>query len=44
MANNVSRAPIGILEKALTGNIWVSQNLAYMNEGDKDGYSVMKWY
>ena len=42
MANNVSKAPIGILEKALTGNIWVSQNLAFMNEGDKDGYSVMK--
>jgi len=42
MANNVSKAPVGILEKALTGNIWVSQNLAFMNEGDKDGYSVMK--
>ena len=42
MANNVSQAPKGILEKALTGNIWVAQNLAYMNEGDKDGYSVMK--
>tara|TARA_R110002167_G_scaffold72679_4_gene204144 strand:+ start:274 stop:1254 length:981 start_codon:yes stop_codon:yes gene_type:complete len=42
MANNVSQAPKGILEKALTGNIWVSQNLAFMNEGDKDGYSVMK--
>jgi hypothetical protein len=42
MANNVSAAPVGILEKALTGNIWVEQNLAFMNEGDKDGYSVMK--
>ncbi len=42
MANNVSQAPKGILEKALTGNIWVSQNLAFMNEGDKDGYSIMK--
>jgi hypothetical protein len=42
MANNVSRAPLGILEKALTGNIWISQNLAFMNEGDKDGYSVYK--
>jgi len=42
MANNVSRAPQGILEKALTGNIWISQNLAFMNEGDKDGYSVYK--
>jgi hypothetical protein len=42
MANNISRSPVGILEKALTGNIWVEQSLAYMNEGDKDGYSVMK--
>lgn len=42
MANNVGRAPQGILEKALTGNIWISQNLAFMNEGDKDGYSVYK--
>jgi hypothetical protein len=42
MANNVGKGPIGILEKALTGNIWIEQNLAFMNEGDKDGYSVMK--
>ena len=42
MANNVGPAPSEILTKALTGNIWVSMNLAFMNEGDKDGYSVMK--
>ncbi len=42
MAFNVSKAPEGILEKALTGNIWIAQNLAFMNEGDKDGYSVYK--
>tara|TARA_B100000809_G_C15118236_1_gene523246 strand:- start:965 stop:1945 length:981 start_codon:yes stop_codon:yes gene_type:complete len=42
MANNVSQAPKGILERALTGNVWIENNLAYMNEGDKDGYSVYK--
>ena len=42
MANNVGKAPLGILERALTGNVWVEKNLAFMNEGDKDGYSVMK--
>jgi hypothetical protein len=42
MANNVSAAPVGILERALTGNIWIAMNLAFMNEGDKDGYSVLK--
>jgi len=42
MAFNVSQAPKGILERALTGNVWIENNLAYMNEGDKDGYSVYK--
>jgi hypothetical protein len=42
MAFNVSKSPAGILERALTGNVWIENNLAYMNEGDKDGYSVYK--
>jgi hypothetical protein len=42
MANNVSKAPVGILERALTGNVWIENNLAFMNEGDKDGYSIYK--
>lgn len=42
MAFNVSRPAVGILERALTGNVWIENNLAYMNEGDKDGYSVYK--
>ena len=43
MAFNVGSAPVGILTRALTGNIFVEQNLAYMNEGDKDGYNVWKF-
>lgn len=43
MAFNVGSAPAGILARALTGNIFVEQNLAYMNEGDKDGYNVYKF-
>lgn len=39
---NVGRAPQGILARALTGNIFVEQNLAFMNEGDKDGYNAYK--
>lgn len=42
MAFNVGKGAVGILEKALTGNIWIENNLAFMNEGDKDGYSVYK--
>lgn len=42
MAFNVGRAPVGILARALTGNIFVEMNLAYMNEGDKDGYNAYK--
>lgn len=42
MADNVGAAPKGILEKALTGNIFVEKNLAFMNEGDKDSYNVFK--
>ena len=43
MAFNVGKAPAGILSRALTGNIFVEKNLAYMNEGDKDGYNVYKY-
>jgi hypothetical protein len=39
---NVGAAPVGILTRALTGNIFVQQSLAYMNEGDKDGYNAYK--
>ena len=39
---NVGTAPLGILERSLTENIFVANNLAYMNEGDKDGYNVYK--
>lgn len=40
---NVGQKPLGILTRALTGNIFVEQNLAFMNEGDKDGYNVFKY-
>ena len=39
---NVGGAPKGVLERALTGNIFIEQNLAFMNEGDKDGYNCYK--
>lgn len=42
MAFNVGKAPVGILARALTGNIFVEKSLAYMNEGDKDGYNAYK--
>lgn len=42
MAFNVGSAPVGILARALTGNIFVEKSLAYMNEGDKDGYNAYK--
>lgn len=42
MAFNVGQAPIGVLARALTGNIYVEQSLAFMNEGDKDGYNAYK--
>lgn len=42
MAFNVGRAPQGILARALTDNIFVEKSLAFMNEGDKDGYNVYK--
>jgi uncharacterized protein (DUF1330 family) len=42
MAFNVGTAPVGVLARALTGNIFVEQSLAYMNEGDKDGYNAYK--
>jgi len=40
--SNVGQAPVGVLARALTGNIFVEQSLAYMNEGDKDGYNAYK--
>lgn len=42
MAFNVGSAPVGVLARALTGNIFVEKSLAYMNEGDKDGYNCYK--
>lgn len=39
---NVGGTPKGVLERALTGNIFVEMNLAFMNEGDKDGYNCYK--
>ncbi len=42
MAFNVGAAPVGVLARALTGNVFVEQSLAYMNEGDKDGYNAYK--
>ena len=42
MASNIGPAPVGILARALTGNIFVEKSLAYMNEGDKDGYNAYK--
>lgn len=42
MAFNVGSKPVGIITRALTGNVFVEQNLAFMNEGDKDGYNVYK--
>lgn len=42
MAFNVGAAPVGVLARALTGNIFVEKSLAFMNEGDKDGYNAYK--
>lgn len=42
MAFNVGKAPVGVLVRALTGNIFVEKSLAFMNEGDKDGYNAYK--
>jgi hypothetical protein len=39
---NQGQAPAGVLAKALTGNIFVEKSLAFMNEGDKDGYNAFK--
>lgn len=36
------RAPQGVLVRALTGNIFIEKSLAFMNEGDKDGYNCYK--
>lgn len=43
MPFNNGRAPQGVLGRALTGNIFVEKSLAYMNEGDKDGYNAYKF-
>lgn len=40
--SNIGSAPVGILTRALTENVFVQMNLAFMNEGDKDGYNVYK--
>jgi len=40
--SNVGNAPVGILTKALTENVFVEMNLAFMNEGDKGSYNVYK--
>jgi hypothetical protein len=40
--SNIGTAPVGILERALTGNIFVEKSLAYMNEGDKGNYNAFK--
>ncbi|AGH56778.1 structural protein [Cellulophaga phage phi19:2] len=42
MAYNVGAKPVGILARALTSNIFVEKSLAFMNEGDKDGYNAYK--
>lgn len=42
-AFNEGAAPVGVLVKALTENVFVEKNLAFMNEGDKDGYNVYKF-
>lgn len=42
MAFNEGQAPVGILARALTANVFVEKSLAYMNEGDKDSYNVYK--
>jgi len=42
MAFNVGAAPQGILARALTDNIFVEMDLAFMNEGDRDGYNAYK--
>ena len=39
---NQGQAPAGVLARALTGNIFVEKSLAFMNEGDKDGYNAYK--
>lgn len=39
---NIGKGPVGILTRALTGNIFVEKSLAYMNEGDRDGYTAYK--
>lgn len=39
---NEGKAPVGILARALTENIFIEKSLAYMNEGDKDGYNAYK--
>ena len=40
--SNVGHAPQGVLSQALTGNIFVEKNLAFMNEGDTGSFNVFK--
>ena len=44
MADTFNQGPaaLGILGRSLTGNVFVEQKLAFMNEGDRDGYNVYK--
>ena len=42
MAFNVGPAPVGVLTRALTGNVFIENSLTFMNEGDKDGYNAFK--
>ena len=39
---NTGAAPVGVLARALTGNVFVEKGLAFMNEGDKDSYNAYK--
>lgn len=39
---NLGPTPVGILTRALTGNIFIEKSLVYMNEGDRDGYNAYK--
>lgn len=39
---NEGQAPVGVLAKALSGNVFIEQSLAYMNEGNKDSYNAYK--
>lgn len=42
MADNQGTAPISVLSRALTGNVFVEKKLAYINQGDKGNYNCFK--